>query len=250
MSLKENRVERLLAALLRSPYAKKAAPVDAGEFGLPRLSTATTIPEKVDLTTVVHPDGRMSQYPPAEKWDDWMEWDGKAWPRKVARRYMLVPTVCFNCESACGLLAYVDRETLDVQEVRGQSGTPGKSRSQLRQGSGDHQPGLRSRAHPVSAEAGRQAGRGAVEAGHLGRGAQRDIARRCVRAAWPGAMESCTTSVVRERTATRIAASRHGASTGTTATPTSARPAHAPATRSGPAAIGPARIMPTHASSC
>ena len=24
---------------------------------------------------------------------------------------MLVPTTCFNCESACGLLAYVDRAT-------------------------------------------------------------------------------------------------------------------------------------------
>ena len=38
---------------------------------------------------------------------------------------MLVPTTCFNCESACGLLAYVDRETLAGPEVRGQPGAPG-----------------------------------------------------------------------------------------------------------------------------
>ena len=46
-------------------------------------------------------------------WDDWVEWDAKAWPRKGWRgATCLVPTVCFNCESACGLMAYVDKETL------------------------------------------------------------------------------------------------------------------------------------------
>ncbi|HAY36251.1 MAG: molybdopterin-dependent oxidoreductase [Bacteroidetes Order II. Incertae sedis bacterium] len=77
------------------------------------------------MTTVLHPDGRMSQYPPVEKWDDWVEWDGKHWPRKVARHYTLVPTVCFNCESACGLLAYVDRETLDIKKFEGNPAHPG-----------------------------------------------------------------------------------------------------------------------------
>ena len=69
-------------------------------------------PADVQMITVEHPDGRMSQYPPPEYWDDWVEYSGKEWPRKVAHRYMLVPTVCFNCESACGLLAYVDKTTL------------------------------------------------------------------------------------------------------------------------------------------
>ena len=32
---------------------------------------------------------------------------------------MLVPTTCFNCEAACGLLAYVDRDTLEVQRFEG-----------------------------------------------------------------------------------------------------------------------------------
>ena len=79
----------------------------AGE-ALPEFNEAP--PTDVHMLTVKQPDGRMSQYPPPEYWDDWVEWDGKAWPRKVARRYMLVPTVCFNCESGCGLLAYVDKK--------------------------------------------------------------------------------------------------------------------------------------------
>jgi len=45
--------------------------------------------------------------------------DPKAWPRRKARHYMLVPTVCFNCESACGLLAYVDKETGEVRKFEG-----------------------------------------------------------------------------------------------------------------------------------
>jgi anaerobic selenocysteine-containing dehydrogenase len=67
----------------------------------------------------------LANYPPPEKWDDWVEYDPKAWPQKVARRYMLVPTVCFNCESACGLLGYVDKETLEIQKFEGNPLHPG-----------------------------------------------------------------------------------------------------------------------------
>ncbi|MFQ5921865.1 MAG: molybdopterin-dependent oxidoreductase [Anaerolineales bacterium] len=77
------------------------------------------------MTTVLHPDGRMSQYPPPEKWDDWVEWDGKVWPKRVARRFTLVPTVCFNCESACGLLAYVDKGTFEIRKFEGNPAHPG-----------------------------------------------------------------------------------------------------------------------------
>ncbi len=38
---------------------------------------------------------------------------------------MLVPTTCFNCESACGLLAYVDRDTLEVRKFEGNPEHPG-----------------------------------------------------------------------------------------------------------------------------
>ncbi len=64
-------------------------------------------------------------HPPVEQWDRWSEYDPAAWPRKVAREYTLVPTVCFNCEAACGLLAYVDRETLEIRKLEGNPLHPG-----------------------------------------------------------------------------------------------------------------------------
>ena len=67
----------------------------------------------------------MSSYPPREHWDDWVEYDAKAWPKRVPRRYSLVPTVCFNCESACGLLAYIDKETFDIRKFEGNPVHPG-----------------------------------------------------------------------------------------------------------------------------
>jgi len=67
----------------------------------------------------------LTSYPPRDRWDDWSELDSHAWPRRVERRYMLVPTTCFNCESACGLLAYVDRETLEVRKYEGNPEHPG-----------------------------------------------------------------------------------------------------------------------------
>jgi anaerobic selenocysteine-containing dehydrogenase len=62
---------------------------------------------------------RLASYPPYEKWDDWTEYDAKSWPRKVERHYSLVPTVCFNCEAACGLLAYVDQDSGDIRKLEG-----------------------------------------------------------------------------------------------------------------------------------
>ena len=38
---------------------------------------------------------------------------------------MLVPTTCFNCESACGLLAYIDRDTMQVRKFEGNPEHPG-----------------------------------------------------------------------------------------------------------------------------
>ncbi len=67
----------------------------------------------------------LAAFPPRERWNDWVELDSKAWPRRVEKRYMLVPTTCFNCESACGLLAYVDRDSLQVRKVEGNPEHPG-----------------------------------------------------------------------------------------------------------------------------
>ncbi|HEV7860935.1 MAG TPA: molybdopterin-dependent oxidoreductase [Pyrinomonadaceae bacterium] len=67
----------------------------------------------------------LASFPPKERWDDWVELDTRAWPRRVEQRYMLVPTTCFNCESACGLLAYVDKESLQVRKFEGNPEHPG-----------------------------------------------------------------------------------------------------------------------------
>ena len=70
-------------------------------------------------------DGDLAAFPPKERWDDWVELDSKSWPKKKELRQILVPTTCFNCESACGLLAYIDKETLEVRKFEGNPEHPG-----------------------------------------------------------------------------------------------------------------------------
>jgi anaerobic selenocysteine-containing dehydrogenase len=67
----------------------------------------------------------LAAFPPKQRWDDWVELDSRSWPERVERHSMLVPTTCFNCESACGLLAYVDPETLAVRKFEGNPEHPG-----------------------------------------------------------------------------------------------------------------------------
>jgi len=57
--------------------------------------------------------------PPADRWDDWVEFDAKSWPRRVEKHFAVVPTTCFNCEAACGLLAFIDKETWTVRRMEG-----------------------------------------------------------------------------------------------------------------------------------
>ncbi|MGH7683629.1 MAG: molybdopterin-dependent oxidoreductase, partial [Vulcanimicrobiaceae bacterium] len=56
---------------------------------------------------------------------DWTELESKSWPKRELRHYSLVPTTCFNCESACGLLAYVDKSTGAVRKFEGNPEHPG-----------------------------------------------------------------------------------------------------------------------------
>ena len=93
---------------------------------------------EVEMIPVKHADGRLTNYPPPTHWDDWVEWDGKQWPKRVARRYMLVPTVCFNCESGCGLLAYVDKETLEIKKFEGNPMHPGSRGRNCAKGPATH----------------------------------------------------------------------------------------------------------------
>ncbi len=76
------------------------------------------------------PRGRVSPWaldvgPDPASWDDWMELDSAAWPEKRERHYRCVPTICFNCESGCGLLAFVDKETDAIQKFEGNPVHPG-----------------------------------------------------------------------------------------------------------------------------
>ena len=61
----------------------------------------------------------LEKAPPPEQWDDWVEFDAKAWPRKVEKHFAVVPTTCFNCEAACGLLAFVDKKDWSVRRMEG-----------------------------------------------------------------------------------------------------------------------------------
>ena len=65
------------------------------------------------------------KYPDPSEWDDFIELDALAWPEKKERHYSIVPTTCFNCESACGLLAYIDKETNKVRKFEGNPHHPG-----------------------------------------------------------------------------------------------------------------------------
>jgi anaerobic selenocysteine-containing dehydrogenase len=78
-----------------------------------------------------HAPGTLASAPPPEQWDDWVEVEPRGWPgKRVERRYRLIPTTCFNCESACGLLAYVDKETNTIRKFEGNPLHPG-SRGRL-----------------------------------------------------------------------------------------------------------------------
>ena len=63
--------------------------------------------------------GPLRTFPDPEDWHDHVELDANEWPKMVEKRYSLVPTTCFNCESACGLLAYVDKDSGQVSKFEG-----------------------------------------------------------------------------------------------------------------------------------
>jgi anaerobic selenocysteine-containing dehydrogenase len=100
--------ESSLPALNRRVSAARAAAESRGETFYPG-------PSRIHLAA----------FPPKERWNDWVELDSTSWPERVERRYTLVPTTCFNCEAACGLLAYVDRDTEQVRKFEGNPEHPG-----------------------------------------------------------------------------------------------------------------------------
>src|SRR5205085_9480286 len=63
--------------------------------------------------------GDLTNYPPPDQWDNWVEYEATAWPKKVKKNYSIVPTTCFNCEAACGLLAYIEKDTQTIRKFEG-----------------------------------------------------------------------------------------------------------------------------------
>lgn len=68
---------------------------------------------------------KFRSHPDPAEWDDYVDFESTAWPRKERRRYWIIPSICFNCESACGILAYVDKDTLAVRKIEGNPVHPG-----------------------------------------------------------------------------------------------------------------------------
>ena len=63
--------------------------------------------------------GKLTAYPPPEQWDNWTEHEATLWSKKKTKNYSIVPTTCFNCESACGLLSYIDKESGEIRKFEG-----------------------------------------------------------------------------------------------------------------------------------
>jgi anaerobic selenocysteine-containing dehydrogenase len=76
------------------------------------------------LPPIMEP-GKLTDYPPPERWDDWTEYEATSGQRREKKNYMIVPTTCFNCEAGCGLLSYVDKETMRVRKFEGNPYHPG-----------------------------------------------------------------------------------------------------------------------------
>jgi len=83
------------------------------------------ISDRPDWSEEMEGPRELYKYPDPSEWDDFTELDPKAWPEKKERHYSIVPTTCFNCESACGLLAYVDKDSNEVRKFEGNPHHPG-----------------------------------------------------------------------------------------------------------------------------
>ncbi len=104
-------------------------------MGYKKASFIENMAEKIGLIPDLHKEGYQEHdadmrhfsdeevaemyenFPPPEKWNDWIEYDPKAWPKKKKTNYQIVPTTCFNCESACGLTAFIDKSFRRDQKV-------------------------------------------------------------------------------------------------------------------------------------
>lgn len=99
------------------------------------FSTIVKTPAMADGSRFTNTPKSLQFYPPLEQWDDFKELDGDDWKRGGIDRkgveskdnldgikvndYIIVPTVCSNCEAGCGLTAWVDKKSLVVKKYMG-----------------------------------------------------------------------------------------------------------------------------------
>lgn len=110
------------------PYKPKRSWVERAAVSLGLIRGETHDPASAVLRS--NQTGRaglpLARFPTPDRWDDFVEFDAREWPRRaVPRHYRLAPTTCFNCESACGLLAYIDKETGEIRKFEGNPAHPG-----------------------------------------------------------------------------------------------------------------------------
>jgi anaerobic selenocysteine-containing dehydrogenase len=101
-----------------------AAVVGSVRSFVPRVNAGDKIGAEFDKLPVVN--GNLNSYPPFEQWNSFKEMSGDDWKHGGVERhdvkvhdYMLVPTICNNCEAVCGMTAWVDKETLTVRKFMG-----------------------------------------------------------------------------------------------------------------------------------
>ncbi|KAA3622888.1 MAG: formate dehydrogenase, partial [Bacteroidetes bacterium] len=105
-------------------------------MGHKKPSFIEKIAEKLKIIPDLHDDwgaptdrlteeGQLTNFPPPEQWNDWVEYEAKSWPLREKKHYSIVPTTCFNCESACGLTAFIDKETNKIRKLEGNPYHPG-----------------------------------------------------------------------------------------------------------------------------
>ncbi|WP_456401085.1 molybdopterin-dependent oxidoreductase [Persephonella sp.] len=104
--------------------------------GVFEKTNETAVAETDDLLT--HFPEHIDYYPPFDKWNDWKEPEGSYWKLKGGSlrdgvkliNYMIVPTVCNNCEAACGLTAWIDKDSMTIKKFMGNpfhSGSRGRN---------------------------------------------------------------------------------------------------------------------------
>ena len=96
------------------------------ELAAEKLGLIPNLHEERELDLVrLTGEGELTNFPPIEQWDDWTEYEATEHPKRVKRNYSIVPTTCFNCESACGLTAYVDKDSNEIRKFEGNPYHPG-----------------------------------------------------------------------------------------------------------------------------